>query len=78
MRLGNERKVGRKAAMLTGFLFVCVFIYFRPRVLGALGYADAGMPRAIFVVGSAIAIAVVLLIAGFVGRGRSDAIERRP
>jgi len=53
-----------------------VLIYFRPSVLGALGYADAGLPRTIFIVGSAVAMLVVGLIAIFVGRGRFDATGR--
>ena len=59
--------------MLAGFLLVCLLIYLRPELLAALGYADAGTPRAMFIAGSVIAMIVVVLSAGFVGRGRSDA-----
>jgi hypothetical protein len=72
----NEHKVSFKVVLLTGFLLVSVLIYFRPSVLGALGYADAGLPRTIFIVGSAVAMLVVGLIAIFVGRGRFDATGR--
>lgn len=74
--MGNEHKVSFKAVLLAGFLLVSVLIYFRPNVLGALGYADAGMPRTIFIVGCAIAMLVVGLVASLVGRGRSDTTGR--
>ena len=54
MRNGQTRSF--RTVFLAGFLLVSVLIYFRPSILGALGYADVGMPRTIFILASIIAM----------------------
>ena len=70
---GNER---RTVVMIAGLILVSTAIYLRPKLLGALGYADAGTPRTVFIVASAIAMILVSVIAIFVGRLGSDTPEQ--
>jgi hypothetical protein len=73
MQMRNGQTRSFRTVFLAGFLLVSVLIYFRPNILGALGYADVGMPRTIFIVASIIAMLVVALVARIVSRSRSNA-----
>jgi hypothetical protein len=75
-QMGNESNGLRTVVMIAGLCLVSTAIYLRPKLLISLGYADAGTPRTVFIVASAIAMILVSLIAIFVDRLASDTREQ--
>ncbi len=75
-QMRNEGNELRTVVMMVGLILVSTAVYLRPKLPGTLGYADAGTPRTVFIIVSAIAMILVSIIAIFVGPLRSDTSEQ--